>query len=108
MEENPKPRRSFRFSLRTMLVLVTVVCIYLAWAMNWIRQRREFLSRPGVIAMLHAGAPPAPMPLHVLGENGVSYLWILNGFRKVPPETIDTAEGLFPESEIIAARATQD
>lgn len=50
MEENPKPRRRwFRFSLRTLLVLVTLGCVlcgYLGWAMNWKRQRHEFLKTP--------------------------------------------------------------
>jgi hypothetical protein len=32
MEQNPKPhRRWFRFSLRTMLVLVTLVCLVAGW-----------------------------------------------------------------------------
>jgi hypothetical protein len=44
--ENPKPRRWFRFGLRTMLVLVTVVCISLSgwiWTKNLVESRgREF------------------------------------------------------------------
>ena len=43
----PKPRRRFRFSLRTMFVLVTVGCFFLAWLvyhLDWIRQRRDALE----------------------------------------------------------------
>jgi hypothetical protein len=51
METNPKTRRRwFRFSLRTMLVLVTLVCVYLGWATNWRRQREAFLKKYGAAA----------------------------------------------------------
>jgi hypothetical protein len=38
MTEVISTRRWFRFSLRTLLVLVTLVCVYLGWAGNWKRQ----------------------------------------------------------------------
>ena len=42
---NPPPlRRRFRFSLRTMFVLVTVFSVWLGYHLNWIRQRREMLK----------------------------------------------------------------
>src|SRR5688572_4473021 len=42
MEESLNPtRRWFRISLLTMLVLVTLVCIYLGWSMNWIQSTRN-------------------------------------------------------------------
>jgi hypothetical protein len=37
----PKPRRWFRFSLRTMFVLVTVGCVWLGWEVNQVRVRAE-------------------------------------------------------------------
>jgi hypothetical protein len=43
--DSPKPnRRWFRFSLRTMLVVVTAICIWLSYCLNWIRQRRDFVE----------------------------------------------------------------
>jgi hypothetical protein len=40
-----------RFSLRTMLVLVTLVCVicnYLGWAMNWIKPGQVFQKASNV------------------------------------------------------------
>jgi hypothetical protein len=45
----PKPRRRFRFSLRTMFVLVTALCVWLGYQLNWIRQRRNVLGSGEVL-----------------------------------------------------------
>jgi hypothetical protein len=45
MEEPPLTRRRcFRYSLRTMFVVVAIAAIWLAWEARWIKQRHEFLS----------------------------------------------------------------
>ena len=36
-----KPRRWFRFSLRTMFVLLTLFCIWLGWNVDLVRTRKE-------------------------------------------------------------------
>ena len=41
------PRRWFRFSLRTMLVVVTMLGCWLGYQFNWIRQRNEFAEGLG-------------------------------------------------------------
>src|SRR6187455_2309999 len=33
------------FSLRTLLIFVTLFCVWLGYEMNWIHQRRAFLTR---------------------------------------------------------------
>ena len=46
MTPAPKPRR-FRFSLRTLFVVVTLVGCWLGYQLNWIRQRHDMLPRFG-------------------------------------------------------------
>ena len=36
--------RVFRFSLRTLLVVVTVVCVWLGWQLSIVRQRRAKIT----------------------------------------------------------------
>jgi len=41
------------FSLRTLLVVVTALCAFLAYEMNWIRQRRQFIAEQNRQLDLH-------------------------------------------------------
>jgi hypothetical protein len=76
----PKPRRWFRFSLRTMFVLVTVFCVWLGCSLNWIRQRREeiksgraFDSSQMQMCFQRSAETPtwrAPALLRFFGERG--------------------------------------
>src|SRR5689334_2581407 len=97
---NPRPtRRWFRFSLRTMLALVTVVCIYLGWAMNWIRQRRVFAkSQVGIFVLqkerTDGTAPLAPYGLWILGEKGIGEIYPNN--QNSEREAVE----LFPEAVV--------
>src|SRR5688572_181685 len=43
MEEKPKTRW-LRFSLRTMFLVVTAVCCWLAWQLSVVRERRDLLN----------------------------------------------------------------
>ena len=116
MENKPPRRRWMRFSLRSLLVFVTLLAIYLGWAMNWIRQRREFLTKPpkylGTVETeedgLIFGAEPmqAPLCLRILGESGVSHI-LLQPYRnkygvkvEVPPGEVERLIDLFPETNI--------
>ena len=110
-------RRWLSFSLRSLFVLVTVVCIYLFWAMNWIHQRREFLLQQPVtdnseVLMLLLGEEerPAPLLLRILGERGVIRIDINEDFfrkhaeKQKLAELNETAERLFPEATVETAR----
>ena len=99
MKESPKPRpRWFRFSLRTMLVLVTLLCIYLGWAANWKRQRREWLDRSDVaLDGLINNTSSAPWPLRPLGESGVRGIFVNDR------ALIDESQRLFPEAKIVSS-----
>ena len=70
----PAPRRRwFQFGLRTLFVLMTLVALWLAWELNFIRERQAWLrENPALVpdntldATLFAGnslAPPTPVAI---------------------------------------------
>ncbi len=106
-------RRWFRFSLRTLFVVVTCLgCLlgWLAYNLNWIRERRHavrWLSQqelfgPGMVKSEHQ--PELPWSLRVLGEDpSYDVVWVFPG----PEEFVDipafrrrmaTIAPLFPET----------
>ena len=110
----PAPKgRCFRFSLRTLFVLLTLFACWLGYSTNWIRQRREALAMDRVgteyrkpFAYTPAAAT-APGLLWLLGERGyktISY-WIPDGKDRewTPSEKadIDRLEQLFPEAGLV-------
>ena len=107
-----KPRRWFRFNLRTIFALLTVFGVWLAVQVNWIRQRHALLGPPehtGVDpsfisrVMSLSGAPDefetrdAPWPLRWLGERGVYALDIRDD---MPESEVARIRALFPEAEV--------
>jgi len=70
MPEPLPPRRWFRFSLRTMFVVVTVFAVWLGYQVNWIRERKklrvEWEESGGWIV-----AGQAPWQIRILGAGGV-------------------------------------
>ena len=99
---HPATRRPwFRYSLRTLFVVMTVVCVYLGWAMNWNRQRRDFIRERLEVGAQSFGPTrgqlDAPFPLRMFGEIGEE--WIDIGASPV----VDGYEArrLFPEAHWI-------
>ena len=45
MSEPNSKRRWFRYSLRTLFVLVTILCVYLAWQVRIVQQRKQLLAK---------------------------------------------------------------
>ena len=104
-EQQPTKRRWFRFSLRTMFVLVTVLGGALGWIgynLQWIRAREKgfvrlrevspevFQTWPDVPYM------PAPWPLPWLGDEGVATRdWPVYLLEDDPE--LRNLRGLFPE-----------
>jgi len=73
-----------RFSLRTLFVLIALFSLPLGWVayqLNWIRQRHAFLSRPdgwswtGFLG--NDGPPSAPWPLRIFGETGYAQIIVI-------------------------------
>lgn len=95
-------RRWFRFSLRTMLILLTVSCIYLGWAANWRMQRDKILNTPRILdgpptrVWVHK-AGPAPLTLRAVGAKGVERLHLRGEFTE---EEMNELQELFPEARI--------
>lgn len=95
--ETAAPRRRWTFSLRTLLVVVTLLAILLGWvgySLNWIRERHRFLDFgfPGQWST-SPGAKP-PLLLRPFGERGVVHV------IAVERDTFKAAKGLFPEAKV--------
>lgn len=45
-----RPWKLIRFSLRSFFVVVTVLCLWLGYELNWIRQRHDFVARQSDLA----------------------------------------------------------
>src|SRR5437016_1528183 len=83
-----------RFKLRTLFVLIALISIPLGWVayqLNWRRQRDNFLNRTHA-GRLHMGLIAAPWSLRLFGEIPADYL--LN----VSDADIEEARSLFPEA----------
>jgi hypothetical protein len=95
----PPRRRCFRFNLRTLLVLVTVACVWLAYSVNWIGERRSFREAKSVHPFYSACDAGTPGLLWLFGEREVVLLYLAHPTKEVIVE----AERLFPEAQILDA-----
>jgi hypothetical protein len=103
--DKPKPRRWFRFSLRTMFVLVTVACGFLGWlGWNWqIVLERKAVFRSLVADRLiiptweHPSQQPSPFPRNVMGDKQVNVILLEHG---CPDKTAARLRALYPEAKI--------
>ena len=97
MTEIQPKRRWFRFSSETMIVLVTLASISIAWTtyqLRWIQKRHAFLEEYGAFI---SGLPhEAPWQLRLFGESGFEHETIM-----VPEEREQEAKELFPELQRI-------
>ncbi len=99
-------RRWFRFSLRTLFVVMTVFC-WLGYQINWMLQRHEALSTGAgpygwAATWRSKDRPPAPWSLRLLGEQGVDSIWLDIGMPAETRADYQTRlEGLFPEAQVI-------
>lgn len=95
----PKKRR-FRFGLRTLLIVVAIVALPLAWTchrLRWIQQRQAFRAAHADKMTWRAPVyyePQAPAGLWLFGESGV-IAWRVDLLNEMDRTE---AQRLFPES----------
>ena len=103
MADDPQsPRRWFRFSLRTMFVLVTAFCCWLGWSANWLLERQQFLEstdpdrlRPWLFHLtFDTPSERLPLSLRILGAKPQVFIDMTG--RSM--EEAEQAAKLFPES----------
>jgi hypothetical protein len=103
-------RRRFQFSLRTLMIGVTLVAVpmgYVGWQMKVIRERREAAatyqtirgheSTVGPLRVFTIQRRPAPWPLRWMGEEGYLTIIVRKG---TPADEIARLKRLFPEAVV--------
>jgi hypothetical protein len=115
--DDKSPRGGFRFGLASLLVMIAVAAVPMAWAanpLNWIRQRQAILNRqpgwwpPGTINIPEGSLIQLPIPLRDLritapgwlglfGESGYQVLFCVRNSIASQEEM----RRLFPEAQII-------
>jgi len=99
-------RRWFRFSLRSLFVLLTLVGLWLGWDVPIIRQRQALLRH---VAVYQYESPRmgefAAVPWHrrVLGDEAVGVIYVN---RPAGREYIQRAKQLFPEAHVFRSKLT--
>jgi hypothetical protein len=103
-------RRWFRWSLRTMFVVVTLSLLFgsVAWCLNWIRQRHEIIATCHEFREASKGGT-APTLLWLFREPGYDHIELRFplrdlGMRMTPSERdeVDRVRELFPEAKVDA------
>jgi hypothetical protein len=61
------PRKAFRYSLRTLIVAVTIICAWLGWNVRQVRTRetvrQDAASRGAIVRSRTAAGTPGALPL---------------------------------------------
>jgi hypothetical protein len=115
---NDKPRRRwFNFSLRTLFILVTVLCCWLGWEMSVVRSRQAALSRiKGNMAFSVTTAQsyrerwPAgmsvptlatiPLVRRLLGDEAIQEIVVHRWFQSFSEEELSRLTRAFPEAQL--------
>jgi hypothetical protein len=106
MANQPQARRRFQFSLRTLLIGVTLFCIFGAWFGNQVRiviQRRAIIRNEPISAMIPArelvpGRADIPWIRRLLGDKDCFVIW---ADQTVTDEDLERYKAAFPEADVI-------
>jgi hypothetical protein len=122
MSDKPR-RRLFRFSLRTLLILITLLCCWLAWESSVVRQRKALLaemeaSRAFSVSpantpwMVNPLTKPSDYPRRPtiswlrrrLDDEAIAYVW----YWDIPPHIdLDQLQRAFPEAQFSESQPFQ-
>jgi hypothetical protein len=114
MTPSAPPRRRFRFSLRTLFVLVTVFGVWFGWELKFVRERqavREELQRNGGIVQTAAeiqqpwfvGTRTIPFWRRWLGDEAMWFVGPLYDLVDEPRiKYLERLVRLFPEADVSA------
>ena len=111
------PRRWFSFSLRSLLLVMTVLCIWLGWESNVVRQRRRAVtklqSNPAFqimtaktwAASFPASKPPQPIATIPkvrlwLGDEAIQEIGYFRHMQGFSDGDVDRLTKLFPEAKV--------
>ena len=101
----PKRRRGFRFSLRTMLMLITAFGSVLGWlGWNWriVQERNNTLgiinkSMRTVVATRRLDPSPMPFPRNLMGDWRLKCVFVR---RDLADSEVTRLRNTFPEAEL--------
>ncbi len=113
MATNPIPKRPWpRFSLRTLLVVVTAVGAWLGYELSWIQQRKavrqewsysEIFDDPFVDVPTTPEPQTAPGLLWLFGERGYARVWRVTAADELAPDQeaeFRRVQKLYPEAQV--------
>jgi hypothetical protein len=95
-------RRWLRFSIRTLLVAVTIFCVWLGWQVKWISARHSQLKTKYASGIVVGRPAESPWPLAYFAEKSVQYIELVQEERtsKAVRQQVMALKQLFPEAEI--------
>jgi hypothetical protein len=111
MSEGPGNRHPFRFGLRRLFALVTIIAIVTAWAIsNWrtVHERREFLDAAGAVnghartmQGYHFERDRWSIKWWLFGDHRVTFMNLYPGTHD--DDSLMRVRSLFPEARIVSS-----
>jgi hypothetical protein len=98
MDEVLRNRRYFQFSLRTLFALMTILCVWLGYQLNWIRERHKALGELQQSSVLFDTHKPAPWSIRLI-ERGVPSIAVDRDVAR-DARKVRQLKRLFPEATI--------
>lgn len=114
----PKRRLWFKFSLRTLFILVTILCCWLGWEASIVHQRKqtvrdleqnnafEFMLADAYAQIFPPNAPnlkvaKVPLVRAWLGDKPVQIIYYTSHFQGFSQTELDRLAKTFPEAELV-------